>query len=83
MEKEVEKRIGATLRKVQKEMKADIFGFAESFHQKYPKQWANNKGHWEDIFPQVEVKVEVKAYIRRPGMSTAPQGVPKEEVKKK
>jgi spore germination protein KC len=79
--KETNKRIQAALKKVQKEMKADIFGFAEIFHRKYPREWNRVKDRWEEIFPDVEVIVKTKAYVRRPGMNTAPQGLPEQEVK--
>lgn len=82
LEKDIERRLTLTLNEVQKEMKADIFGFAETFHRKYPKQWQKAKEQWDDIFPSVEVSYDIKAYIRRPGMSTTPQGIPEDEVKK-
>jgi spore germination protein KC len=79
--KETDKRIRDTLKKVQKEMKADIFGFAEVFHRKYPREWNRVKDRWEEIFPDVEVVVKTKAYVRRPGIGTTPQGLPEQEVK--
>lgn len=87
LEKDAEEAIANRMRMAisqgQKEMQADIFGFAETFHRKYPKEWEGAKGHWDDIFPELEVKVEVKAYIRRPGKATVPAGLPKKEVKEK
>ncbi|HZG60291.1 MAG TPA: Ger(x)C family spore germination protein [Anoxybacillus sp.] len=81
LENEVNKRIRDALKKVQKEMKADIFGFADLFHRKHPREWNKVKNRWEEIFPTVEVIVETKAYVRRPGINTAPQGLPEDEVK--
>ncbi len=81
--KEVDQRIKLTLEEVQKGMGADIFGFGEEFHRKYPKQWSIVKDQWDEKFPEIEVEVKTKAYIRRPGMSTSPQGVPEKEVKEK
>lgn len=75
-------RVKAALQKVQKEMNADIFGFADEFHRAYPKEWNRVKDRWDDIFPTVEVVVKTKAYVRRPGMNAAPQGIPEQEVKK-
>lgn len=80
LKKTIENRIQETLQEVQKEMKADIFGFADAFHRKYPEKWANMKDNWDEIYSQMEVKVEVNSYIRRPGLSTNPQGLPEEEV---
>jgi spore germination protein KC len=81
-EKDLENRVYMALEKVQKGMKADIFGFAEAFHRKYPKQWAAAKDRWDQIFPHVEVKVDAKVYIHRPGLSTEPPAVPENEVHK-
>ncbi|WP_199425935.1 Ger(x)C family spore germination protein [Thermaerobacillus caldiproteolyticus] len=81
LENETNKRIRAALKTVQKEMKADIFDFADIFHRKYPREWNQVKNRWEQIFPTVEVIVETKAYVRRPGVNTAPQGLPEQEVK--
>lgn len=83
MEKDLQHRLTQALDKVQKEMKVDIFGFAEEFHRKYPKEWKKVKADWDKIFPTVEVTYDIKAYIRRPGLSTVPQGLTEDEVKKK
>ncbi|MFE5324651.1 Ger(x)C family spore germination protein [Paenibacillus sp. NPDC056579] len=81
--KDIKNRIEMTLNKIQKEAKADVIGFDEAFHRKYPKIWEKSKERWNEIFPRVEVEIDVKAKIRRPGLSTAPQGKPKEEIKEK
>ncbi|NGQ94504.1 Ger(x)C family spore germination protein [Brevibacillus sp. SYP-B805] len=78
--KDLENRVYLALKKVQKGMKADIFGFAEAFHRKYPKQWAAAKDRWDQIFPNVEVKVDATVYIHRPGVSTESPALPKNEV---
>ncbi|MEW9673045.1 Ger(x)C family spore germination protein [Ammoniphilus sp. 3BR4] len=82
LENDIKHRLNLTIEKVQKEMKVDIFGFAEAFHRKYPKEWKKAKKDWDEIFPSVEVTYDIKAYIRRPGLSTTPQGLPEDEVKK-
>ncbi|TCP29212.1 spore germination protein KC [Scopulibacillus darangshiensis] len=78
----INQRIRMTLNLVQKDMRIDVFGFGEAFHRKYPNEWEKVKGHWSEKFPEIEVKIDSKAHIRRPGMSTEPQGIPKNEVKK-
>lgn len=81
LQQNIETRIHMTLDQVQKEMKADIFGFAKVFNRKYPDQWSQVKDQWDEKFPEIEVEIQSKAYIRRPGLSTTPQGVPENEVK--
>ncbi|WP_134705203.1 Ger(x)C family spore germination protein [Ammoniphilus sp. YIM 78166] len=81
-ETDLKNRIRMALDQGQKKMNADIFGFAEAFYRNYPKEWEDMKDHWEDLFPQVEVSIEAKVKILRPGLSSVP-GLPEKEVKKK
>jgi spore germination protein KC len=80
LEDDIRNRILLVCKKVQKQLKTDVFGFAEAFHRKYPKQWKQMKERWDVIYPDIEVKVIAKAHIRRIGMNTYPAGVPEEEV---
>ncbi|RBW70093.1 Ger(x)C family spore germination protein [Bacillus taeanensis] len=68
LEKEIEGRLKVTIDQVQKEMEADIFGFAEAFERKYPEKWNEVKGDWEEIFPKVEVTFDIKAHVLRTGV---------------
>lgn len=61
-------------------MNADAFGFADAFHRKYPKEWAKAKNHWNKVLPKVDVKIDIKVRISRPGLFTTPAGLKKEEV---
>lgn len=81
--KVIQQRINQTLEEVQKGMKADIFHFAEAFERKYPNKWDKAKTKWDKIFPQVEVDLDIKTYVRRPGLGTRPAGLPKQEEEKK
>ncbi|WP_141430430.1 Ger(x)C family spore germination protein [Bacillus sp. 03113] len=87
IEKEIEitikQRINKALNQVQKEMKVDAFGFADAFHRQYPKQWEKEKNRWDEILPQIDVKIDIKAKVLRSGLSTTPAGLTKEEVKEK
>jgi len=77
---DVQGRIQLALREVQQGLKADIFDFAQAFQGKYPRQWEQAKDRWEELFPKVEVRTDVKAYISRPGLTNSPGGVTEEEV---
>ncbi len=83
LEADIENRVREALAQVQKKMKADIFGFADVFHRKYPKEWNKVKDRWDEIFPKVEVSFDVKVNVRRPGLSNVPAGLPEKEVKEK
>ncbi|WP_274651198.1 Ger(x)C family spore germination protein [Paenibacillus humicola] len=80
-EKDLKIFIESALDVGQKKLKADIFGFAKAFHRKYPKQWESAKDRWDKIFPEIEVTINPRVNILRPGLSTEPPAVPHKEVK--
>lgn len=82
LEKDIKKRINLCLTQVKGEMNADPFGFADAFHRKYPKEWEKVKDHWDEVLPQVDVKIALQTRIRRPGLSTTPAGLKEDEVEK-
>ncbi|MEV5028312.1 Ger(x)C family spore germination protein [Paenibacillus sp. LPE1-1-1.1] len=82
-EDDIRDRIDEALQEVQQKNKADILGFATAFHRKYPKQWEKNKDNWNELFPKVEVLIDVNASIKRPGLINAPGGIPEDEVQEK
>ncbi|QYR21005.1 Ger(x)C family spore germination protein [Paenibacillus sp. sptzw28] len=83
MKEDIRDRMELALHQIQKGFKADVFGFAEEFHRKYPKQWAKVQDRWDTEFPKVEVKFDLDSYIRRPGLITDPAGLPEDKVIKK
>jgi len=80
-EEDIAYYIDLTLEKLQKEEKTDALGFGNAVLRADPKWWNQNKNKWEEIFPTVEVKKDIKVYVRRQGMMKQPTAVPKEEVK--
>lgn len=54
-----QKSIQQLIKKVQRQYKADIFGFGQSIHQKYPYQWKALKRNWDKTFPELPVSVKV------------------------
>ncbi|MCQ6561749.1 Ger(x)C family spore germination protein [Paenibacillus mendelii] len=83
LEKDIVNYVQMALTSGQQKYKADIFGFADAFHRKYPKSWNKTKERWDEIFPEIEVNVEVKAKILRSGMSSEGAVRPENEVRKK
>ncbi|MDQ7864812.1 Ger(x)C family spore germination C-terminal domain-containing protein [Peribacillus frigoritolerans] len=53
------------------------------FYRKYPKQFNKVDNHWDEIFAEMEVEVDVAAHIRRQGYINKPAGLSEEEVKDK
>lgn len=64
----IEREVRAALSKAQK-LNADIFGFGDVVHQKFPKEWKELESRWDEIFPDLEVEVTVQGKIRRSGSS--------------
>lgn len=62
----------SVLYQAQKKYKADIFGFGAILHRKEPKIWKQVEKDWYSIYPDIPVKVTVKAKIRRTGMLAEP-----------
>lgn len=60
-------RVQMTIEQAQHKLKLDIIKFGEQFHRKYPKQWKQIEHRWDEVFPEVEVQLDVKARIRRQG----------------
>ncbi|MEK5030412.1 Ger(x)C family spore germination protein [Paenibacillus sp. FSL R7-0302] len=67
------------IRKVQQKYGADIFGFGEALHRKYPRLWRTYREHWEDSFRTVKVNVRSKIVIQRIGSVIQPLNQEMEE----
>lgn len=56
------------LRKGQKDLKSDIFGFGFAFYRKYPHLWRSKyKKKWSKIFPDIPVHLKVQAKVSNTG----------------
>lgn len=53
-----------------KQLGSDVFGFGAELGRKNPKQWAKLKDRWDEEFRRIDVKVEVKAKLRRFGLAS-------------
>lgn len=66
-EKEVEKQVLRTIKKVQKQYGMDIFGFGEVIHRRHPIRWRSLKENWDQNFPDTNVLVVAKIKIKHIG----------------
>lgn len=55
-----------------KKLGCDIFGFGELIHKKYRSQWKEIEGKWDEIYPSIELVIEVEAKIRKTELITKP-----------
>jgi spore germination protein KC len=68
---EVRTEITGVVKKAQ-ELKADIFGFGDEFHRKYPEQWKKLEPRWKELFPGIKIELEIKSGIRETGAIREP-----------
>lgn len=61
------KRVEETIKNIQSQFGQDVFGIGEEFHREHPYQWKELRDRWDDIFPMIEVAVDVKLNIQSTG----------------
>lgn len=54
------------------QLDADVFGFGEAVHKKYPSQWKSMESKWDEIFKNVQVEVNVDTKLRLMGRIIRP-----------
>ncbi len=70
--KKIENDCKNTILRVQSDYKADIFGFGNIVHRKYPEEWKSMQNHWNDLFSQANVEIHVESKIITTGLVTDP-----------
>lgn len=58
--------------KVQTEFQSDIFGFGRQLHMQHPEQWKQVSNHWDEVFSQADVHIQVRAKIEETGEMREP-----------
>ncbi len=48
-------------------LSADVFGFGEAIHRKYPEEWEKMKGNWDQEFPKIGMDVQINAELSSEG----------------
>jgi spore germination protein KC len=69
--------IGAALAKAQ-ELKTDIFGFGELIHRSNRQEWRKMKDQWDQIFPRLQVEMDIRCVIHSVGLIIPPLAPPPE-----
>jgi spore germination protein KC len=64
----VEEKARQVLLKAQGEYGVDIFDFGVAFHRKYPKEWKDLKGRWDEVFSDAWINITVEAHLRSSGL---------------
>jgi spore germination protein KC len=63
---EIRRKITDTFETTQT-LNADIYGIGTSVHREYPKEWKELKNRWNELFPDIELDVQVKVHIPATG----------------
>lgn len=61
--KQIETEMRVAVRKAQKGYKLDIFDFGSKFYRYKPAVWREIKEDWDEIFPDLEIKYDVKVIL--------------------
>ncbi|MEW5954535.1 MAG: Ger(x)C family spore germination protein [Bacillota bacterium] len=64
-----------SIRQAQQEFRADIFGFGHRLRKVNPGAWKAMEENWYDIYPTVEVVLNVKTTVRGTGMTVNTPGI--------
>lgn len=68
LESSIKSDITAAIKKGQKELNSDIFGFGFSLYRQHPKEWHESYAKiWNDIFSDLSVNVDVDAKVNNTG----------------
>ncbi|MED4784063.1 Ger(x)C family spore germination protein [Brevibacillus choshinensis] len=65
--KTVQAKTEALIKKMQSNIQTDIFGFGEELRRHQYAYWKTHEKNWEHIFKEAEVHVNVETFIRRIG----------------
>lgn len=63
---EIRREITGTFETAQT-LNADIYWIGTSVHREYPKEWKELKNRWNELFPDIELDVQVKVHIPATG----------------
>jgi spore germination protein KC len=67
-EKTIKKEVKDTVDKIQKDLKANTFDFAEIIRRKENNYWKKHKEQWEEIYPSLKVVVNVSTDLPANGL---------------
>jgi spore germination protein KC len=67
--KDIKKVLEGMMHQLQKQVHADVVGFAWEFHKHYPREWNKIRDNWNSVFPNVDTEIDVQTSIERPGIS--------------
>ena len=73
--KRLEMEINALIKRVQTELRSDIFGFGHILHQRDLRKWRQVENQWASIFETLPVSVECKVHIVNTAFITSREAI--------
>lgn len=61
------KQVEETIKKLQLQYGQDVIGIGEEIHREHPYLWKELRKRWDELFPTVEVAVDVKLKLQNSG----------------
>lgn len=68
LEKDVKTSIEGTVKKLQSTFNADLIGTADYLYKFQPSLWEEIKDSYDEIFPDIDIEIDVNVKIRRRGL---------------
>lgn len=68
----IRKQMEDTLKKVQSEFKADVFGFGSVVQREMPDYWKEIQPDWNDIFPGIDTNIKVEVEVEHSALTSKP-----------
>ncbi|SES94561.1 germination protein, Ger(x)C family [Natronincola peptidivorans] len=65
----IKKEMKETIRKLQEEFQVDVLGVDHYLSKYHPKLWPEVEEDWDEVFPHIEINVDVETKIRRVGLT--------------
>lgn len=67
--KDIEESLNKTIKKIQKEFKADVIKAADYLRKYHNKIWVQVEDDWDEVFSNAEITAKVEVKIRRRGLT--------------
>jgi spore germination protein KC len=78
--KEIKAMIEESVWELQNKYKSDAIGFGDVIHQEHASKWKKLKENWDEMYPKVKVKVNVRVIIEHTGSVIKPIAKKEEEL---
>lgn len=69
LERDLKKSLQDTIKKLQKSLNADAIDVADYLYKFHPKIWESIEDDYDDIFPHIDIELDVDVKIRRRGLT--------------